>query len=165
MTRVLEHEKELESAKSSLQDLLLAYTDLSERYQERSRELESVKDELEKCLGTSGTFMVKGDENDDDEDEMLQMEARERAQKAIEQIDQVTKSSGSSSKFQTASHLNDLKPRIKSTPVASNSSFKQNNSFISTRVYFMFDGKWVFVSQNSYFRNLAQDVALPVTSV
>lgn len=92
MTKVTSHEKELGTAKSSLQELLLAFTELTERYEEKSRELDSVRDELEKCLGTSGTFVVKRtSENEDDGDEPLYyQEVRERAQKAIEQIERAT---------------------------------------------------------------------------
>ena len=94
MTTVTSHEKELGTAKSSLQELLLAFTELSERYEEKSRELDSVRDELEKCLGTSGTFVVKQTaESEDDGDEPLYyQEVRERAQKAIEQIERATAS-------------------------------------------------------------------------
>lgn len=106
MTTVTSHEKELGTAKSSLQELLLAFTELSERYEEKSRELESVRDELEKCLGTSGTFVVKQTaESEDDSDEPLYyQEVRERAQKAIEQIERATTTVSSKSNSSLAKH-------------------------------------------------------------
>lgn len=85
LTIVASQERELTAAKLALDEILLAYTDLSERHAEKTDELEAMRDELEK----TGTFVLKSEcgDDEDDDDKMKWEEVRERTHKAIEQIE------------------------------------------------------------------------------
>lgn len=81
------HEKELQTAKLTLEEILQAYSNLNEKYQEQKKDLHWAKDELAKC----GIGLVKNEPDEESEDSQDQ-DIQERARLAIDQMDKTTKS-------------------------------------------------------------------------
>jgi septation ring formation regulator EzrA len=99
-SKVTTHEKELVTAKNSLQEILEAYTELSAKYHEQKKELEITRDELERNLKENEIGIVKREFAEEQHQQQQtisvvhfnEQDIRERARKAIDQMEKTTRS-------------------------------------------------------------------------